>query len=97
MGGGKVAVTRDRMHASPVTTCFGCGANMNAEQGKNGGWCVRCPECRQRVRRYEHQKMRRRAEEAFEYEKKRGMADLFAQTHTSFVKWMGHDCEKLAC
>ena len=26
-----------------------------------------------------------------------GMADIFARTHTSFVKWLDHDCEKLNC
>lgn len=86
-----------KLHSVPTNLCFGCGNPMKPEQGKNGGWCVRCPGCRQRVRRYEHQKNRRRAENALQREEERGMDDIFHQTHPYFLRWLGHDCDKLGC
>ena len=46
--------------------CFGCGEKMDpvpVSRGTNRP-CVRCPECRWRARCYNHQKLRRRAEDS---------------------------------
>jgi tRNA(Ile2) C34 agmatinyltransferase TiaS len=77
-----------RMHTMAEANCFGCGAPMEPEKGKNGGWCVRCPDCRRRTRRYEHQKTRRVAE--------RQVRD-YGAAGKYMVRWLDHDCEKLGC
>jgi len=77
-----------KIHKCPETECFGCKKPIQPEKARNGSYLVRCAECRQAVRMYQHQKMRKTARRA---------RDEGWKLWPWMERMMNHECSRDKC